>query len=71
MWLMMVVGVFFAWAMDRRNMDAEIERSSRSIHDVEQKQLIEIERLEREIDQLRREGVRRKYAEKGFLVYPF
>ena len=71
LWLIMVIGLTLAWALTQHRMDAEVERSSRSVHEIERMRKDEVGRLRLEIDHLRKEILLRKHAKQGSLAYPF
>ena len=68
----MITGLFFAWSMDHRNMEAENQRDADE-HKEDARELLDAkavlqgdnERLKEEKELLRREVVKRDYAELG------
>ncbi len=71
LWLLTVVGLISVWAMTLHRRYIEVERHSRSVNEMEWKRKHEVDRLQREIDRLRKEAVLRKQVEQGSLAYPF
>lgn len=67
MLVMLVFGLLLAWMLDRRNMDVERDQLLNEYNEKERAMLVTKSLLEKEREQLRRENVKRRMAENGWL----
>ena len=66
LWLLTVLGLFFAWEMERQRMDSQVDQ----IYQTEQKLSAKEAELTRVTHRLRREESRRRFYQSGTIGYP-